>query len=93
MVPNSRTPVRGVPIGNDGDALRAVWQVQAGLLQAQTQVFQRVRNRARSIIHCGNLPGRDASDRWTQVILPYPFCVGRRAGYGTRQVLELATSA
>ena len=75
MVPNSRTPVRGVSIRNDGNPLRAVWQIQAGLLPAQTQVFQRHGNRTRSPLHRQQLPIRDARNRRSQTLLADTFCV------------------
>ena len=93
MVPNSRTPVRGVSTRNDGNTLRAVWQDEAGFLQAQTQVFQREGGGAGDIGHCGSVSCGDAGYRRAETILYGAFGSRRCDGNGKRQVPKPAAQA
>ena len=60
MVPSSRTPGRGVSTRIRGYSLLSVWQEKTGILQAQTSIHQRERNRARGVKYRSHLPFDDA---------------------------------
>lgn len=93
MVPNSRTPVRGVPLCYNGGTLRAVWQDEAGLLQAQTKDIQRVGGGAGDIVHRGDIPRGDAFNRRAETLSYCAFRAWRRARHGQGQVPQPAAPA
>ena len=66
-------PVRGISRCYNGGTLRAVWQDEAGLLQTQTQVVQRLGGGAGGVVHRGDLSGGDAGYRRSEALSYCPF--------------------